>query len=165
MTLGGLVAAIGSAVDDAIGCRKRLPLFAGTNITQSPACFRRVFEGCQEVRDRYLEPIITVVVFSPSSRFLELKVVSSSLMGLGYLAAAGFEMLLSPTVTPALCAILLPWSSRNGNRGLPDSLRESISSLNSSLRRSTVILAIALASLVAMVVVPRLGVSFCQIRS
>ncbi len=163
MTLGGLAVAIGSAVDDAIVDAENVYRCLRENkYSPNPQpVLDVVFEGCQEVRDSVFgATIITVVVFSP---IFALSGVEGSIfipMGLGYLAAVLASSVVALTVTPALCAILLPYGR------LPE--REPwfarffkglyLPLLNFSLRQSTVILAIALASLVAaMVVVPSFG--------
>jgi Cu/Ag efflux pump CusA len=69
-----------------------------------------VFDGCQEVRDSVFgATIITIVVFSP---VFALAGVEGSIFiprGLGYLAAVLASSAIALTVTPALCAILLPY--------------------------------------------------------
>jgi CzcA family heavy metal efflux pump len=163
MTLGGLAVAIGSAVDDAIVDAENVYRCLREN-KYSPTprpVLEVVFEGCQEVRDSVFgATIITVVVFSP---IFALTGVEGSIfipMGLGYLAAVLASSVVALTVTPALCAILLPYGR------LPEQepwvarffKRLYLPLLNFSMRRSLVILAIALASLVAaMVIVPSFG--------
>ncbi len=163
MTLGGLAVAIGSAVDDAIVDAENVYRCLRENkYAPSPRpVLEVVFEGCQEVRDSVFgATIITVVVFSP---IFALTGVEGSIfipMGLGYLAAVLASSVVALTVTPALCALLLPhgrlperepWLSRFFKRiyrGL----------LTFSMRRSTVILGIAAASLVtAAIVFPSFG--------
>lgn len=163
MTLGGLAVAIGSAVDDAIVDAENVYRNLRENkYSPSPKpVLEVVFAGCQEVRDSVFgATIITVIVFSP---IFALSGVEGSIfipMGLGYLAAVLASSVVALTVTPALCAILLPYGR------LPERepwvarffKRLYFPLINFSLRRSTVILAIALASLVAaMVIVPSFG--------
>jgi len=84
-----------------VGCGK-------TNTHPIPACFRREFgEGCQG-SSRFIiwATIITVVVFPLS--FALSGVVSSS-MGLGCQRLCWLRCCRPLTVTPALCAILLPY--------------------------------------------------------
>ena len=163
MTLGGLAVAIGSAVDDAIVDAENVYRCLRENkYSPNPRpVLEVVFEGCQEVRDSVFgATIITVVVFSP---IFALTGVEGSIfipMGLGYLSAVLASSVVALTVTPALCAILLPhgrlperepWVARLFKRlYLP--------LLTFSMRRSTVIFGIAGASLVAAaIVVPSFG--------
>lgn len=163
MTLGGLAVAIGSAVDDAIVDAENVFRSLREN-KYSPhprPVLEVVFDGCQEVRDSVFgATIITIVVFSP---VFALAGVEGSIfipMGLGYLAAVLASSVIALTVTPALCAILLPYGR------LPE--RESPVArffkrfyhplLTFSMRRSTIIISLAVASLVAaFVIVPSLG--------
>jgi CzcA family heavy metal efflux pump len=163
MTLGGLAVAIGSAVDDAIVDAENVYRCLREN-KYSPKpkpVLDVVFEGCQEVRDSVFgATIITIVVFSP---IFALTGVEGSIfipMGLGYLAAVLASSVVALTVTPALCALLLPYGR------LPERepwvarffKRLYLPLLHVSMRRSTVILSIAAASLVtAAIVVPSFG--------
>jgi cation efflux system protein involved in nickel and cobalt tolerance len=158
MTLGGLAVAIGSAVDDAIVDAENVYRCLRENkYAPNPRpVLEVVFEGCQEVRDSVFgATIITVVVFSP---IFALTGVEGSIfipMGLGYLAAVLASSVVALTVTPALCALLLPygrlperepWLSRFFKRIYLGLLRF-------SMRRSALILGIAAASLVAAAIV------------
>ncbi|AFY90997.1 efflux RND transporter permease subunit [Chroococcidiopsis thermalis] len=163
MTLGGLAVAIGSAVDDAIVDAENVYRCLREN-KYSPhprPVLSVVFDGCQEVRDSVFgATIITLVVFSP---VFALSGVEGSIfipMGIGYIVAVLASSVIALTVTPALCAILLPygrlpqrepWVARFFKR-----LYQPL--LNFSLRRSGIILAFAAASLVATIlIVPSLG--------
>jgi len=163
MTLGGLAVAIGSAVDDAIVDAENVYRNLREN-KYSPTprpVLDVVFDGCQEVRDSVFgATIITIVVFSP---VFALAGVEGSIfipMGLGYMAAVIASSITALTVTPALCAILLPygrlpetepWVARFF-KGLYRPL------LTFSLRRSGIVIGAAIASLVAAaVIVPSFG--------
>ncbi|WP_337884445.1 efflux RND transporter permease subunit [Fischerella thermalis] len=163
MTLGGLAVAIGSAVDDAIVDAENVYRNLRENkYSPSPRpVLEVVFDGCQEVRDSVFgATIITIVVFSP---VFALTGVEGSIfipMGLGYMAAVIASSITALTVTPALCAILLPYGH------LPETepwvarffKRLYYPLINFSLRRSGIILALAIASLVAAtVIVPSFG--------
>ncbi|MBD2035638.1 efflux RND transporter permease subunit [Leptolyngbya sp. FACHB-321] len=163
MTLGGLAVAIGSAVDDAIVDAENVYRCLRENkySPQPHPVLEVVFEGCQEVRDSVFgATIITIVVFSP---IFALTGVEGSIfipMGLGYLAAVLASSAVALTVTPALCALLLPYGR------LPERepwvarffKRLYLPLLHFSMRRATVILSIAAASLVtAAIVVPSFG--------
>ncbi|MBW4623048.1 MAG: CusA/CzcA family heavy metal efflux RND transporter [Cyanosarcina radialis HA8281-LM2] len=163
MTLGGLAVAIGSAVDDAIVDAENVYRCLRENkYSEAPRpVLDVVFDGCQEVRDSVFgATVITIVVFSP---IFALAGVEGSIfipMGLGYLAAVLTSSVVALTVTPALCAILLPYGR------LPERepwvarfcKRLYLPLLKFSMRRSTLILGIATASLVAAaIVVPAFG--------
>ncbi len=163
MTLGGLAVAIGSAVDDAIVDAENVYRCLRENkySPQPRPVLEVVFEGCQEVRDSVFgATIITIVVFSP---VFALTGVEGSIfvpMGIGYLVAVLASSAIALTVTPALCAILLPygrlperepWVARFFKRLYHPLLRF-------SLRHSTVIIFFAAAGLVAAIVIsPSLG--------
>lgn len=163
MTLGGLAVAIGSAVDDAIVDAENVFRSLRENkYSPNPRpVLEVVFDGCQEVRDSVFgATIITIVVFSP---VFALTGVEGSIfipMGLGYMAAVIASSITALTVTPALCAILLPygklpeiepWVARLF-KGLYHPL------LIFSMRRSQIILTLAFASLVAaMIIFPSFG--------
>ena len=163
MTLGGLAVAIGSAVDDAIVDAENVYRNLRENkYSPNPRpVLDVVFDGCQEVRDSVFgATIITIVVFSP---VFALAGVEGSIfipMGLGYMAAVIASSITALTVTPALCAILLPygrlpetepWVARFF-KGLYHPL------LTFSLRRSEIVIGAAIASLVAAaVIVPSFG--------
>ena len=163
MTLGGLAVAIGSAVDDAIVDAENVYRNLRENkYSPNPRpVLDVVFDGCQEVRDSVFgATIITIVVFSP---VFALAGVEGSIfipMGLGYMAAVIASSITALTVTPALCAILLPygrlpetepWVARFF-KGLYYPL------LTFSLRHSGIVIGAAIASLVAAaVIVPSFG--------
>ncbi|OUL34179.1 cation transporter [Nostoc sp. T09] len=158
MTLGGLAVAIGSAVDDAIVDAENVyrNLRENKYSPKPKPVLDVVFEGCQEVRDSVFgATIITIVVFSP---VFALGGVEGSIfipMGLGYMAAVIASSITALTITPALCAILLP----HGH--LPESepwvarffKRLYYPLLTFSLRRSGIILALATASTVAAIAI------------
>jgi cation efflux system protein involved in nickel and cobalt tolerance len=163
MTLGGLAVAIGSAVDDAIVDAENVYRCLREN-KYSPhprPVLEVVFEGCQEVRDSVFgATIITIVVFSP---VFALTGVEGSIfipMGLGYMAAVIASSLTALTVTPALCAILLP----SGN--LPETepfiakffKKLYLPFIQFSIRRSGIVLAFSgFLLVVTMIIYPTLG--------
>ena len=163
MTLGGLAVAIGSAVDDAIVDAENVYrcLRENKHSDNPRPVLDVVFDGCQEVRDSVFgATIITIVVFSP---IFALTGVEGSIfipMGLGYLAAVLASSFVALTVTPALCAILLPYGH------LPE--REPwvarffkklyLPLIKFAMRRSQIIIGIAAASLlISAIVVPSFG--------
>lgn len=163
MTLGGLAVAIGSAVDDAIVDAENVYRNLRENkYSPNPRpILDVVFDGCQEVRDSVFgATIITIVVFSPVFAFTGVEGSIFIPMGLGYMAAVIASSVTALTVTPALCAILLPYGNLPERepwvarffKGLYRPL------LTFSMRYSGVILAVAAASLIAaIVIVPSFG--------
>ncbi|MBD2100085.1 efflux RND transporter permease subunit [Leptolyngbya sp. FACHB-261] len=163
MTLGGLAVAIGSAVDDAIVDAENVYRSLRENrLAGNPVPpLQVVLAGCKEVRDSLFgATLITVVVFSPIFALAGVEGRIFTPMGIAYLVAVLASSLTALTITPALCAILLPYGH------LPD--REPWIArffkrlyhpvLSFSMRRSKLILAVASASLVAAVVIaPSLG--------
>ncbi len=163
MTLGGLAVAIGSAVDDAIVDAENVYRCLRENkYAPNPRpVLDVVFEGCEEVRDSVFgATIITVVVFAP---IFALTGVEGSIfipMGLGYLAAVLASSVVALTVTPALCAILLPYGRLPEREPWVARFFKQIYQplLIFSMRRSPLILGIAAASLVAtVIIVPSFG--------
>jgi cation efflux system protein involved in nickel and cobalt tolerance len=163
MTLGGLAVAIGSAVDDAIVDAENVYRCLRENkYAPNPRpVLEVVFDGCQEVRDSVFgATVITVVVFAP---IFALTGVEGSIfvpMGLGYLSAVLASSVVALTVTPALCAILLPYGSLPEREPWVARFFKGIYHwcLVFALRQSTLIIGFALASLVmAMILVPSFG--------
>ncbi|MFS0514160.1 efflux RND transporter permease subunit [Nostoc sp. UIC 10607] len=158
MTLGGLAVAIGSAVDDAIVDAENVYRNLRENkYSPNPRpVLDVVFDGCQEVRDSVFgATIITIVVFSP---VFALAGVEGSIfipMGLGYMAAVIASSITALTVTPALCAILLPYGR------LPETepwvarffKRLYYPLLTFSLKRAEIVLSLAIASLIAATII------------
>jgi CzcA family heavy metal efflux pump len=163
MTLGGLAVAIGSAVDDAIVDAENVYRCLREN-KHSPnpsPVLEVVFDGCQEVRDSVFgATIITIVVFSP---VFALTGVEGSIfipMGVGYLVAVLASSVVALTVTPALCAILLPHGHLPEKEPWVARFFKAIYHpiLTFSLRRSAIIIFLATASLVAAIIIaPSLG--------
>ncbi|MEH2197121.1 efflux RND transporter permease subunit [Nostoc sp.] len=158
MTLGGLAVSIGSAVDDAIVDAENVYRNLRENkYSSNPRpVLDVVFNGCQEVRDSLFGgTIITLVVFSP---VFALAGVEGSIfipMGLGYIAAVIGSSITALTVTPALCAILLPYGNLPEKEPWIARFFKRIYHplLTFSLRHSGVILTLAAASLVAAAVI------------
>lgn len=166
MTLGGLAVAIGSAVDDAIVDAENVYRSLREN---KYALHRRpvldvVLDGCTEVRDSVFgATLITVVVFSP---VFALGGVEGSIfipMGIGYMVAVLASSVTALTVTPALCALLLPYGHLPEREPWVARFFKRLYAplLSFAMRRSFVILALAAGALVAAVtIVPALGREF-----
>ncbi len=163
MTLGGLAVAIGSAVDDAIVDAENVyrSLRENKHSERPRPLLDVVLEGCKEVRDSVFgATIITIVVFAPIFALTGVEGSIFSPMGLGYLAAVLASSAAALTITPALCAILLPHGNLPEQEPRVARCFKSLYApwLHFSLQRSSVILAGAIALLVAaLVIVPSLG--------
>jgi CzcA family heavy metal efflux pump len=163
MTLGGLAVAIGSAVDDAIVDAENVyrSLRENHHSAQPRPLLDVVLEGCQEVRDSVFgATIITIVVFAPIFALTGVEGSIFSPMGLGYLAAVLASSAAALTITPALCAILLPHGHLPEQEPRVARFFKALYApcLNFSLRHSSVILSGAIALFVAaLLIVPNLG--------
>ncbi|MEL4896630.1 efflux RND transporter permease subunit [Crocosphaera sp. Alani8] len=163
MTLGGLVVAIGSVVDDSIvdmeNCYRGLRTNQAQDNPKHP--FQVVYDTSIEVRLAVIfSTVIIVVVFAP---IFSLKGVEGRIfapMGLAYLLSIAASTLVAMTLSPALCAILL------ANQTLPQEgtfisrlvMRLYRPLLNLSLKLPKIILCCALAALIAtFTIVPSLG--------
>lgn len=163
MTLGGLAVAIGSAVDDAIVDAENVYRSLRENkVSGNPKpALEVVFEGCQEVRDSLFgATLITVVVFSPIFALAGVEGRIFTPMGVAYLVAVLASSVTALTVTPALCAILLPHGRLPEKEPFVARFFKGLYRpfLIFSMRGSKLIVLIAAASLVAAIVIlPSLG--------
>jgi cation efflux system protein involved in nickel and cobalt tolerance len=163
MTLGGLVVAIGSVVDDSIvdmeNCYRGLRSNQASRTPKSP--LQVVFDTSVEVRQPVLfSTVIIAVVFAPIFSLTGVEGRIFAPMGLAYLLSIGASTLVAVTLSPALCAILLApvqlpaentWLATQAERLYRPILDQA---LNSPRR----VLAIALALVVASaLVLPALG--------
>ena len=163
MTLGGLVVAIGSVVDDSIvdmeNCYRGLRKNQAEGNPKHP--FQVVYDTSVEVRLAVIfSTIIIVVIFAPIFSLTGVEGRIFAPMGLAYLISIASSTLVAMTLSPALCAILL------ANQRLPQEgtfisrLAERLYHplLNLSLKAPQIILGVALAFLVAMIAfIPSLG--------
>lgn len=166
MTLGGLVVAIGSVVDDAIvdmeNVYRRLRENQTAGNPKPP--LQVVFDGSVEVRVSVLfSTVIIAVVFAPIFVLSGVEGRIFTPMGMAYLLSIIASTLVALTLTPALCALLL------ANRRLPSSetwLERKTHqlyrpALRFSIRYPKLILGIALAGFVASIIIlPGLGKVF-----
>jgi CzcA family heavy metal efflux pump len=114
MTLGGMAIAIGALVDDAIidvenvFRRLRLNLKMG-DAGESPD--RVIYEASSEVRYPIMfATFIVIVVFVPLFALTGLEGRMLRPLGISYIVSIFGSLLVALTVTPALCAYLLPRS-------------------------------------------------------
>lgn len=163
MTLGGLVVAIGSVVDDAIvdmeNCYRGLRANQARGNPKHP--FQVVYDTSVQVRLAVIfSTVIIVVVFAPIFSLTGVEGRIFAPMGLAYLLSIVASTLVAMTLSPALCAILL------ADRPLPQegtfvsrwAERLYRPLLNLSVRAPQMILGLALAALVvAIAIVPSLG--------
>lgn len=163
MTLGGLVVAIGSVVDDSIvdmeNCYRGLRHNQAQEKPKHP--FEVVYQTSVEVRLAVIfSTVIIIVVFAPIFSLTGVEGRIFAPMGLAYLLSIAASTLVAMTLSPALCAILL------ANQTLPQEgtwvsrliIRLYRPFLNLSLRLPKVVLGLALAALVATItIVPSLG--------
>ena len=163
MTLGGLVVAIGSVVDDAIvdmeNCYRGLRRNRQLPSPQDP--LEVVFRTSVEVRQPVLfSTLIIVVVFAPIFTLTGVEGRIFMPMGIAYVLSIVASTLVALTLSPALCALLLSraplpaessWIERTAER-----LYKPI--LNIALTAPRRVLALALATVVAAVLIlPGLG--------
>jgi nickel/cobalt tolerance cation efflux system protein len=163
MTLGGLVVAIGSVVDDSIvdmeNCYRGLRTNQAEGNPKHP--FQVVYDTSVEVRLAVIfSTVIIIGVFAPIFSLTGVEGRIFAPMGLAYLLSIVASTLVAMTLSPALCAILL------ANQTLPQEgtfisrLAERLYRplLKFSLRSPQIILGFALAALVAtLAIVPALG--------
>lgn len=117
MTLGGLVVAIGSVVDDAIvGMENVYRRLRENQLEGNPVPpLQIVYSASLEVRVSVLfATVIIAVVFAPVFALSGVEGRIFTPMGITYLLAIFVSTVVAVTLTPALCALLLV------NRRLPD---------------------------------------------
>jgi nickel/cobalt tolerance cation efflux system protein len=163
MTLGGLVVAIGSVVDDAIvdmeNCYRGLRTNQAADNPKHP--FQVVYETSVAVRLAVIfSTVIIIVVFAPIFSLTGVEGRIFAPMGWAYLLSITASTLVAMTLSPALCAILLanqtlPQTSTFASRSAEKLYRPL---LNLSMRSPQIILGLALAALVmTCAIVPSLG--------
>ncbi|MFM9110006.1 MAG: efflux RND transporter permease subunit, partial [Prochlorococcaceae cyanobacterium] len=163
MTLGGLVVAIGSVVDDSIvdmeNCYRGLRRNRRASAPVDP--LQVVFDTSVEVRQPViLSTLIILVIFAPIFSLTGVEGRIFQPMGLAYLLSIAASTLVAVTLSPALCAILLApvrlpaentWISAQAER-----LYRPV--LEMALAAPRRVLALALALLIATtVILPGLG--------
>jgi len=169
MTLGGLTIAIGALVDDAIidveNVFRRLRLERGKEGDRRRPPLEVVFRASSEVRKAiFFATVIIVLVFLPLFFLPGIEGRLLRPLGLSYVAALTASLLVSLTVTPVLCYLLLPgskalearepWLLRFLHRAYRPSLALALR------RRSLVLIATGSAVVAAVAILPLLGRSF-----
>jgi CzcA family heavy metal efflux pump len=169
MTLGGLAVAIGELVDDAIvdveNVQRRLRENAASATPR--AAIDVIFSASVEVRGSIVySTALVVLVFVPLFALGGVEGRFFAPLGIAYITSIAASMLVSLTVTPAMCSALL--SFPRGNDGAPEDgwlvrrlkmLDEAILSRVLPYPRR-VLVAVAVAVLAAAASVPFLGSGF-----
>lgn len=121
MTLGGLAIAIGELVDDAVvgveNSLRRLRALAPAERTPA-ALLRVILEATLEVRTAiFYATLIIVLVFIPVFALSGVEGRLFDALGTAYIVSILASMLVSVTVTPALCYYLLPAAALRTGEG------------------------------------------------
>ncbi|MGH1402844.1 MAG: efflux RND transporter permease subunit [Alphaproteobacteria bacterium] len=168
MTLGGLAVAIGELVDDAIVDVENVfrRLRENKHAKKPKPSLRVVFEASKEIRNSIVfASMIVILVFLPlfSLSGIEGKIFVP--LGVAYITSIAASLLVSLTVTPALCSYLLPKMKRmeHENDGW---LVRGLKSVHAAIlrfalpRAKTVLGVVVLLFLGAMMLVPTFGREF-----
>ena len=169
MTLGGLTIAIGALVDDAIidveNVLRRLRQNEGLPAATRKSALETIFTASSEVRGAILfATLVIAAAFAPLFFLPGIEGLLLRPLGFAYLAALIASMVVSLTLTPALCLLLLP-GSPSLHKGTPRLLRfleaRYAATLEWVLRRPAPILTLSGLLLVgALALLPSLGRSF-----
>ncbi len=169
MSLGGLTIAIGALVDDAIidveNVVRRLRENAGLGTAARRADDDVIFDASREVRGSIVfATLIVMLVFIPLFFLTGVEGRLLRPLGVAYLVAIFASLVVALTLTPALCAYLLP-PAAPASHADPLVLRLLKRAYRPALalavrRPGAVVLAVAVALAGTVVLVPRLGRTF-----
>lgn len=169
MTIGGLTIAIGALVDDAVidveNVFRRLRENQRLPVAQRLPATDVIFQASMEIRTSIVfATLIIILVFLPLFFLSGLEGRMLAPLGLAYIVAIAASLVTAVTVTPALCAYLLPNTKSLGSeesvvlRWLKARYQPMLTW--ALARPKTVILASLLAVLATVAVVPFLGGAF-----
>lgn len=170
MTLGGMAIAVGAIVDDAIidveNVFRRLRENAHRPGPERRLSFDVIFDASREIRSSIVNAtLIIIVVFLP---LFFLSGVEGRLLrplGIAYIASIGASLLVALTVTPALCAYLLPkakFMQKGGDSFVVERLKKYYGgTLDVVLARpKMVLIGAGVALILAIAILPFLGRAF-----
>jgi CzcA family heavy metal efflux pump len=170
MTLGGMAIAVGALVDDAIvdveNVVRRLRENAALPEAARRPTLEVVYRASREIRSSIVyATLVVMLVFLPLFFLAGVEGRLLQPLGLAYLIALGASLLVALTLTPALCAYLLPGERRireGREPALAAALRRGYRGLlPGALRQPELVLAAAgLLFAVSLATVPRMGRAF-----
>lgn len=168
LTLGGLAIAIGELVDDAIvDVENVFRRLKENRLLESPRpVLRVIYEASSEVRNSIVfATIIVVLVFIPLFYLQGIEGRLFAPLGIAYITSILASLIVSLTVTPALCSFLLPGikhTREEKDSGLVRWLKKQDSKLlNFSLDRPKVIVGVAAALIgLSAALIPFFGTEF-----
>lgn len=122
MTLGGMAIAIGALVDDAIifveNVFRRLKENSQLPAEAQQSPMAVIFDGAKEIRSPIVNAtLIIVIVFLPIFFLSGIEGRLLRPMGYAYITSIFASLLVALTVTPVLCAYLLPKADLTGIKG------------------------------------------------
>ena len=167
LTLGGLAIAIGELVDDAIVDVENVFRRLRENREQGNPknALQVIFDASSEVRNSIVyATIIVVLVFLPLFQLQGIEGRIFAPLGIAYITSILASLVVSLTVTPALCSYLLPKSKLNEgkeSRLVTWLKRQDLKLLNFGLGHSRVVISAAsLLVIGALLLVTRFGTEF-----